>query len=292
MTAKDSLDEAALAGRDELPNHFADLRALIVEKAPSLPKRLAQVAEFAVSHPQEIAFGTLAEIAAQADVQPSTLVRFAQALGYGGFSDLQRIFRTHARHYWPDYRERLEAMHNDAARKGGPERIDAIDLLAGFMQAATESVHRLGATIDAEALQRAVHTLARARTIYLLGLRRAYPVLAYLAYALRKLEVPCQLVDHGGGLAPEQVGLIGPDEAVLAVSFTPYAPATLELASTAFRQNVPVVAITDSPFSPLVQASTSWLEVTDADHLAFRSLAGSFVLATTLAVAVAEARRR
>ena len=53
---------------------------------------------------------------------------------------------------------------------------------------------------------------------------------------------------------------------------------------------MPVVAITDSPFSPLVPLGDVWLELAEADYGAFRSLAATWALAMTLAVATAEAR--
>ena len=70
----DAVEEAA-------PREFAALRALIGERAATLPRRLTQVATYALQNPDEIAFGTAASIAAHAGVQPSTLVRFSQALG-------------------------------------------------------------------------------------------------------------------------------------------------------------------------------------------------------------------
>ena len=77
------------------------------------------MAAFALENPDEIALGTAASIAAQASVQPSTLIRFAKRLGYSGFSDLQDVFRSELRSNWPDYRERLARVQ--AARDaGGP----------------------------------------------------------------------------------------------------------------------------------------------------------------------------
>jgi DNA-binding MurR/RpiR family transcriptional regulator len=223
-------------------------------------------------------------VALLAGVQPSTLIRFAQALGYSGFSEMQAVFLGHARERWPEYPERLEALGGSGQGRA------AAALLRGFMQAGTESIERLGDTIEAETLHRAVEALAAAATIYLLGTRRSFPVTAYLAYALRRLGVRCELVEQSAGLGREQMALVGATDVLLAVSFTPYAPLTLEVATAAFRRGLTVVAITDSPFSPLVQVASVWLEVVEADHAAFRSLAGTFALAATLAVAVAARR--
>ncbi|MFX8871894.1 hypothetical protein ABTM94_19420, partial [Acinetobacter baumannii] len=86
----------------------------------------------------EIAFGTAASVAAQAQVQPSTLVRFAQALGYSGFSELQAVFQTRLRERWPDYRERLDAVQQDSRAKAG-----VAGLVDGFAEAAMTSLRQL-----------------------------------------------------------------------------------------------------------------------------------------------------
>ncbi|HEY2399078.1 MAG TPA: hypothetical protein VGI23_01925, partial [Steroidobacteraceae bacterium] len=65
----------------KLPRDLKSMGALIASRRSDLPKRLIQVADFAMTHPQEVAFGTVVEIAKHANVQPSTLVRFARALG-------------------------------------------------------------------------------------------------------------------------------------------------------------------------------------------------------------------
>jgi DNA-binding MurR/RpiR family transcriptional regulator len=250
-----------------------------------MPKRLKQLATFALERPEDMAFGTVAEIAEHAGVQPSTLVRFAQNLGYGGFSHLQQVFRSRLRERFPDYRERLQVL-----RSVDDQDSREASLLDGFLNAASVSIDRLRSQLNLPELVRAIDILARADTIYLLGARRVFPIAAYLAYAFGKLGIRVSLVDHIGLMGTEQIAAVTPRDAVLAISFTPYAPVTAELASAAARRNVPVVAITDSAFSPLVYGSDVWIEVAEADYGAFRSLSASFALAMTLAVGTAEKR--
>jgi hypothetical protein len=138
LAPQDAEDEAALATSDidssAAPRDFRELRTLILERRDRLPKRLVQVADFAIHHPQEIAFGRVAELARKAQVQPSTMIRFAQALGYSGFSDLQLVFQSYARDRWPDYNTRLEVLHDGA--HGG----DALSLLDGLVEASAPSM--------------------------------------------------------------------------------------------------------------------------------------------------------
>ena len=269
------------AGFEAPPRDFEAFKALVLARRDILPRRLAQAAEYALGHPQEVAFGTVATIAEAAAVQPSTLIRFAKALGYEGFSDLQEVFRERLRARWPDYRERLAKLRHEPGAPG---------LLKKFAEGASLSILRLSETIPPEDLERAADLLAGADTIHLLGLRRAFPVATYLAYALGKLGLRSILVDHVGALAAEQLAGARAGDALVAISFTPYTPATIELAAAYAARGLPVVAVTDSPFSPLAPAAAVRLEVVEADVGGFRSLAATLCLAMTLAVAAAERR--
>jgi DNA-binding MurR/RpiR family transcriptional regulator len=270
---------------DAIPEDYEGLRALLLSRRDAMPKRLKQLAAFALEHPEEVAFGTVAGIAEHAGVQPSTLVRFAKSLGYDGFSHLQQIFRDRLRERFPDYRERLRVL-----RDAEGAHVHTAALLEGFTDAAAVSLERMRASVRPEEFARAVETLAKADTIYLLGARRVFPVSAYFAYAFGKLGVRAILIDHIAQLGPEQLATATARDAVLAISFTPYSPVTADLAAAAARRNIPVVAITDSAFSPLVTSADVWLEVAEADFGAFRSLSASFALAMALAVGTAERR--
>ena len=111
----------------ETPESFDDFQRRLIEIEPHLPKRLRQAARaHALEHPDAFALGTRA-LARSAEVQASTLVRFAQTLGFAGFSELQELFRSRLRNRWPDYSERLRALQQNARDSGDP-----IHLLFGF----------------------------------------------------------------------------------------------------------------------------------------------------------------
>lgn len=275
----------AMGPAAEAPEDYDGLRTLLQSRRDIMPKRLKQLAAFAMEHPEEVAFGTVAGIAEHAGVQPSTLVRFAKSLGYDGFSHLQQIFRSRLRERFPDYRERLKGL-----RSMDGEHDHAMSLLDGFATAAAVSLDRMRDSVRPEELSRAIETLAEADTIYLLGARRVFGVAAYCAYAFGKMGIRAILIDHVAQLGPEQLATATRRDAVLAISFTPYSPVTADLAAAAARADIPVVAITDSAFSPLVASADVWLEVAEADFGAFRSLSASFALAMVLAVGTAEKR--
>jgi DNA-binding MurR/RpiR family transcriptional regulator len=267
------------------PRDFTALKALVVARSQSLPRRLAQIAAFALDNPDEIAFGTAASIAQKADVQPSTLVRLSQALGYQGFSDLQLVFRSRLRERVLNYDERLQHLREHAM---GGSRAGLI--LHGFLDTAERSLAEARTALEVEKLERAVDLLAGAETIYLVGLRRSFPIAAYMAYAMGKLGIRNVLVDGLAGLGAEQMSFVSARDAVLAISFTPYASETVSLTQAARARNAKIVSITDSAFSPIAPVADLWFEIVEANFEGFRSMAATMALAMSLAVAVAGRR--
>ena len=112
-----------------------------------------------------------------------------------------------------------------------------------------------------------------------------------MAYAFGKLGVKTVLLGSAAGTDPETLAFASERDAALAVSFTPYAPATLQHARQLAERAVPLVVVTDSPFSPLVSPDAICFEVAEADYQGFRSLSATMALAMTLTVAVAERHR-
>lgn len=275
------------AEKAEPPQDFDSLRVAILERRSELPKRLTQVAAYALDHPDEIAFGTAASIAASAHVQPSTLVRFAQHFGFDGFSGLQLLFRARLRERTSSYEDRLRTLEQN-----GPALAESTTILNGFVAAAHRSIDAVAAAVDPAAFERAVTLLAQAETIYLIAKRRSYPITSYMAYAFGKLKVRSQLVGTSAGIDDDLLAMATPRDAAFAISFSPYASESAAQARSMAARGIPVVSLTDSAFSPLSECSREWFEVVEADHAGFRSLSASMAFAMALTVSIAEKRRR
>ncbi|KKB10265.1 MurR/RpiR family transcriptional regulator [Devosia chinhatensis] len=264
---------------------FDSLRTAILERRSTLPKRLVQVAAYALDHPDEIAFGTAASIAHSAGVQPSTLVRFAQSFGFEGFSGLQQIFRARLRERTSSYEDRLRKLAAE-----GVEAEESLAIFNSFVAAAHASLDALSSAIDPDAFDRAADLLAQADTIYLIAKRRSFPIAAYMAYAFGKLKIRCQMVGTQAGIDDEVLAMAGKADAGFAVSFSPYASESATQARRLASLGIPLVALTDSALSPLAESADIWFELVEADHAGFRSLSASMAFAMALTVSVAEKR--
>ncbi|HTV67598.1 MAG TPA: MurR/RpiR family transcriptional regulator [Rhizobiaceae bacterium] len=264
------------------PGTYEELRAVLSSGTVHFPKRLRQVAIFLWQHPSEVALGSISEVAAQAGVQPSTLVRFAQIFGYSGFSDFQQLFKDHLKGSLPERR-------GAAARSGKAPHAET-HFMQGIIGASQTSLARASEAIDTKNFEAMTELLAAADLIYVIGSKRAFPVTAYLSLTLSQQGVRNVLVDNVGSTAFDQVSCIGKKDAVLAVSFSPYNSITPDLVSVARERGAKIGAITDSTFSPLAGLADRWVEVVESDFAGFRSLAAS--LAVGMAVVHGVVARR
>ncbi len=268
------------------PDNLELLRSEIANRYEELSPRLKQVASFVLDNPNDIALETLAVNASRCDVQPSTIVRFAKVFGYSGASEMQRLFRDEilAAAPSPSYSERIRQYQ---------ERSDTVDWLLPYnvMREFAESniiaLEHLREVVRKDDLDRSLELMQCAHTIYLAGVRRAFPVAAYLAYSLSHVEKRAFLLDGVAGMTSEQSWMLGPDDLVIAVSFKPYANETMAVVERAVANGASLIAISDSRLSPVAKNAHVCFEIKDAEVRQFRSLTASMCLAQTLVISYA-----
>lgn len=262
--------------------NYDELKQAITARYPALSKQLQGIARFALERPNELALGTVAAIAGSAGVQPSAMVRFANALDFSGFSEMQQIFRGRLVERSVSYRERIEQMRQSKRNGGGASGPASV-----LHQSVSDAIGELGhleETVAAAQFHAAIRLLAGAPQIHVLAQRRAFPVACYLAYALGQLELRTHLLDSVGGMLSESVRGIAAREVLLVISFRNYSTGVVDAAADCHRRGVPVIAITDSPLSPLKANARVSFELGDDSSRPFRSLVAPLCLAQALVV--------
>lgn len=272
-----------------LPRDHQALHDAITARYHGLSKRLRQIATFALEHPTEMAFETIAVIAKRAEVQPSALIRFAKAFDYSGFSDMQRTFRAHVAERSATYKERVRSAlaSESEAEPGG-----VVSLLQEYCAANIVSLEHLRDLPPGPDLERAKQMLKEAEHIYVMAQRRSLPVATYLVYALNHGDCRSHLLDGVGGLLAEQAGTMREQDLLIAISFRPYSSDTIGVVAEARSRDVPIISITDSNLSPIAEMATLYLEAQDAEVHTFRSLTAAMCLAQALATSIVFEDRR
>lgn len=258
------------------------LRSEIVARYESLSKRLQQIGRYILDEPNDIALETLAVISARCGVQPSAIVRFAKTFGFDGASQMQKLFRDGliTASASLGYSERVRQLAETTSAKGA----EPGKLLAEFVEGNTLALNGLLQTVSGDNMARAVAAVVQARTVFLAGFRRSFPVASYLAYSLLQAGKPAVFVDGVGGLALRQVQAMDRDDLLIAVSFQPYAEEAIGVVEAAAARGGRVLAISDSLVSPIAKPANLVLQVRESEVRKFRSLSASMCLAQALVI--------
>ena len=150
-------------------------------------------------------------------------------MGYAGFSEMQRLFRSHlVARSSVSYRERIARLR--ARAKGGGTAPP--EVLHGFVADSIDGLERLEDAIGPADLRAAVRLLAGAQ----IDPRHRAPALVPRGRlprpdALGQLEIRTQLLDGAGGMNREFARMAGRKDLLVAVSFRNYTPETVDIAA-------------------------------------------------------------
>jgi DNA-binding MurR/RpiR family transcriptional regulator len=275
-------EELSLAKQNTAPQTLEQLRAAIVANHTTLSKRLQQIARYVLDQPNDIALETLAVIASRCGVQPSAIVRFAKGFGFEGASQMQRLFRDEllSSNASIGYSERVrqldQAMNASGAQPG--------ELLGEFVEGNQLALQGLLGSVSAADMQMAVQMILEARSVHVAGYRRSFPVASYLAYSLLQAGKRTIFIDGVGGLEQQQIQLMDADDLLIAISFQPYAAEAVSAVEAAASRKAKILAISDSPVSPIAKRADLVLQVRESDIRGFRSLSASICLAQAMII--------
>ena len=272
----------------QLPRPYANSESFLAAVQADfdrLSRQLKMIARYVEKNRERLALEGIQETAWQCAVQPSAVVRFAKHFGFSGFSEMQALFRAGAERQLAtnsDYQARIRELVSTEANSLSAAHI-AHEMISGSI----DSLQALQRTLPDAQFDEAVDLMLDAPAIWVVAARRAFPVGAYLVYALQHTDKPVHWLQGLGHMEQGQLRSLVKGDVLIAVSFEPYAQETLEIVQTALKRGARLLAITDSPFSPLAAQATATLQVQDGATFGFRSLTSTLCLAQSLFMGLA-----
>ncbi|MDY7547668.1 MurR/RpiR family transcriptional regulator [Glaciimonas sp. CA11.2] len=257
----------------------------IADKYAALSKQLKIIAKYVEQHRTSLMLERISDIAEHCDVQPSAIVRFAKQFGFSGFSEMQAVFRdayTAQTGPSPNYQQRIRKL---IETKASPLPSGA--MAREFIDASRSGLDELLSGFDEARFEEAVKLLLKAENIYVIGVRRSFPIAAYIVYALQHTNKRVHMLSGLGGMFREQIRSIGKNDVMIAISFTPYGKETQACVRLAHHHQAKTLIITDSQLSPLAKHATVSLTVKEGSAFAFRSLTNAMCLCQALFIALA-----
>ena len=269
------------AGHDRPPRTFDELIGALQQTFASLTPSQKLLAERVMSDPEGTAFMTISEMAAAVGVNEATVVRFATSLGLSGYPGLTRLCQQRLR-------EQAQLLHRFAnLEQLGDGNRDPLELALEFDRA---NLMRTFARIDRSSWAAAVHALATAARVQVMGLRKCHSVAFLLGYLLRLVRDDVEVPTPAAGTLTDDLRRLRRGDCFVGISIHRYSADTVKAFRWAQRVGATTIALTDNPSSPLALNATHTFYVDTAGVAVLRSVTAFTALAQALATAVATER--
>ncbi|NLP14620.1 MAG: MurR/RpiR family transcriptional regulator [Clostridium sp.] len=239
-------------------NH--DLIKKIQSRMADFSKGQKLIANFIINHYDRAAYMTAAKLGDEVGVSESTVVRFANEIGFDGYPKLQKVLK-----------ELNKSKLTSVQRiKISSDRINEDNLLKSVLQEDMNKIRHTLEEIDQSNFNNIVESILNAKTIYILGVRSSAPLASFLGFYFNLIFDNVRLV-HTTSVSEmfEQIIHASKEDVVIGISFPRYSKRTVNAMRFAKNKGATVVAITDNLNSPLAE---------NADHvITARSDMASFV---------------
>jgi len=260
-----------------------DLLYRMSEMMPEFSKGQKLIANYILQHYEKAAYMTALKLGNTVNVSESTVVRFANRLGYEGYPQLQRSLQSHIKNRLTS----IQRMDVTRSRIGTLE-----NPVEGVLNQDIDKIRRTMEAVSSEHFEKAVDTICSAKSIYIQGAMSSGILANFMHYYLRLIY---NNVSHIGAVATnelyQQMVHIGKGDVLIAMSFPRYAASTIDACKFARECGASIVAITDSENSPLVQYADATL-FAYSDMVSFvDSLVAPMSLINALIVALSDRNR-
>lgn len=231
-----------------------DVIAIIREQHSSLSSSQQKVTEFLLAHGLDVIHYTVTQIAEAVEVNPSTVVRTAQSLGYKGFPELQSALRKQLMRQ-ARLSERLQIGSQqliDNMRKEQTETGET-SILVTALREEIDNLLNLTQHVPVASFDKAVDLLDNARQVAILGLGTSFAPALNFGNILRYVRPNTLVLKPGIDPLPSQLETFSKDDLLFAICFARYTRETLITMEYARDIGASVIVVTDSPVSPPAQ---------------------------------------
>ena len=248
----------------------------LTDEWEALTPEAQKAARFVLENPQEVGVSTVREIAEAANVNPNTFVRMARQVGFDGYEDFRTPFREAIRQGSVSFPDRARWLQ-DVAGQGA---LGA--LYADMVGSALKNVQETFNAIPVEDLERAARDVWQSRAVYTLGVGVNNSNARNFTYLASTGMVNFHAIPRPGSTPVDDIAWADKSDVLIAITCKPYRSEVVETVKLAREQGMKIIAISDSPASPIILNSDHGFVVSADTPQFFPSSVSTIALLETL----------
>lgn len=266
--------------KDAEKTEGSDLLVRLNKNYKTLSKGQKQLAAYITENYDRAAFITASKMGRRVGVSESTVVRFAYALGYDGYPELQKSLQELIRNKLTSV-QRIQLTGD----------LQPNDVLRSVLKSDVSNIRATIDLIDNASFNAAINALLEAKKVYIVGLMSAAPLAQFLAYYLGFVMDNVVMVSGAMGNIYEDLFRISSEDVCIGISFPRYSNRTIDALDFARGKDATIIAITDSVSSPIAEKAEHAL-IARSDMAGFAdSLVAPLSLINAIIVACSLRRR-
>ena len=228
--------------KDAEKTEGSDLLVRLNKNYKTLSKGQKQLAAYITENYDRAAFITASKMGRIVGVSESTVVRFAYALGYDGYPELQKSLQELIRNKLTSV-QRIQLTGD----------LQPNDVLRSVLKSDVSNIRATIDSIDNASFNAAINALLEAKKVYIVGLMSAAPLAQFLAYYLGFVMDNVVVVSGAMGNIYEDLFRISSEDVCIGISFPRYSNRTIDALDFARGKDATIIAITDSISSPIAE---------------------------------------
>lgn len=257
-------------GKPEVVTHegrkpwMTSLEIRFAEAEPNLSTSRQRLIREILDHAEDTYFLSSRALAKKYELDPTTIVRTIQALGYKRYGEFAADLRSHFVAKITPY-----ALMKSAVR----EKRSVADHIEHTLEMDIDNLNALRSHLDVKRVLEIAKRIDRARRILVVGIDFAAPLSNLLAYGLVSIGYDAEAPVGSAGNLHQKILLLGPKDLLIAISFGRCLQDTVDSVVRAHDSRVPTFGLTDSDKSPIARfCDAYWIS-----SIASPSFHGSYV---------------
>lgn len=235
-----------------------------------------KAATYVLENPRDVGVSTVREIAEAAKVKPNTVVRMARQVGFKGYEDFREPFREAIRSGAADFPDRARWLQ-DISKTG-----DLGGIYADMVRDVMTNIEETFAGISTGDLKSAAESIWNARRVFTLGVGVNHSVAHNFTYLASTGMTEFHAIPQPGSTPVDDLAWADERDILIAVTCKPYRSEVVEAVSIAKEQGMKIVALSDSPASPIIRMADHGFVVSVETPQFFPSTVSIIALLETL----------
>ena len=233
-------------------SYAGNLEERITSALDTLSPMHKRMARFILDNRYFASFAPASQVGEKNATSAATVVRFAQALGYEGYPELQDALRAELPSYMTAANRMQARIRSAKPPASTPQQVFYTDI---------HNIERTAGNLSDDNLDHALQMILKARRIHVIGAGLSSAASLYLAHSLKVMGFDARAVEGEGLQAAIELSRLQPEDLLIAIDLWRYVRMTVNAVEMARERSIQTIAITDSIVSPLAQMADCAFEI-------------------------------